>query len=493
VSGIPGELWQLVVVMSQLFSNPACSGPVGRRSFLQMGGLGVAGLGLSDLLRYEAEASIRESSHIPNDHSVIFIWLPGGMPHMETYDMKPEAPAEYRGVFNPIKTNVPGIEVCELLPMHAKIADKFTIVRSLHHEFSDHGGAHKRMMTGRPPKVPTGTVNDAPAVSSIVKKVLGKNATGDSGMPPCVAAVDAGRHAVDTFAMGPAYLGASNSPFIVAGDPSSPDFKVQNIGVKDEMQTRLDDRLAMLDGMDRLRRDVDKSGIMDAMDSFNQQAMEMLTSAQVRDAFDLTKEKDGTRERYGHHAYGQRALMARRLVEAGSRFVTVVWENPTPGKAIPVNCASNWDSHAVNCDIFADCRWRMPNYDQALTALIEDVYARGLDEKTMIVVASDFGHTPKINPQRGNKSKVIQPGRDHWPKAMSVLVSGGNAPMGQVIGATNSKGEHPVERVMTPNDLWATVYRHLGVDYNDYLKNLEGLPMQILPFGKPIEELAPMA
>lgn len=479
--------------MSQLFSNPACSGPVGRRSFLQMGGLGVAGLGLSDLLRYEAEASIRESSHIPNDHSVIFIWLPGGMPHMETYDMKPEAPAEYRGVFNPIKTNVPGIEVCELLPMHAKIADKFTIVRSLHHEFSDHGGAHKRMMTGRPPKVPTGTVNDAPAVSSIVKKVLGKNATGDSGMPPCVAAVDAGRHAVDTFAMGPAYLGASNSPFIVAGDPSSPDFKVQNIGVKDEMQTRLDDRLAMLDGMDRLRRDVDKSGIMDAMDSFNQQAMEMLTSAQVRDAFDLTKEKDGTRERYGHHAYGQRALMARRLVEAGSRFVTVVWENPTPGKAIPVNCASNWDSHAVNCDIFADCRWRMPNYDQALTALIEDVYARGLDEKTMIVVASDFGHTPKINPQRGNKSKVIQPGRDHWPKAMSVLVSGGNAPMGQVIGATNSKGEHPVERVMTPNDLWATVYRHLGVDYNDYLKNLEGLPMQILPFGKPIEELAPMA
>lgn len=484
MSGILGELWQLVVVMSQLFSNPACSGPVGRRSFLQMGGLSVAGLGLSDLLRYEAEASIRESSHIPNDHSVIFIWLPGGMPHMETYDMKPEAPAEYRGVFNPIKTNVAGIEVCELLPMHAKIADKFTIVRSLHHEFSDHGGAHKRMMTGRPPKVPTGTVNDAPAVSSIVKKVLGKNATGDSGMPPCVAAVDAGRHAVDTFAMGPAYLGASNSPFIVAGDPSSPDFKVQNIGVKDEMQTRLDDRLAMLDGMDRLRRDVDKSGIMDAMDSFNQQAMEMLTSAQVRDAFDLTKEKDGTRERYGHHAYGQRALMARRLVEAGSRFVTVVWENPTPGKAIPVNCASNWDSHAVNCDIFADCRWRMPNYDQALTALIEDVYARGLEEKTMIVVASDFGHTPKINPQRGNKSKVIQPGRDHWPKAMSVLVSGGNAPMGQVIGATNSKGEHPVERVMTPNDLWATVYRHLGVDYNDYLKNLEGLPMQILPFGK---------
>lgn len=461
-----------------------------RRSFLQLGGFSVAGLGLSDLLRYEAQAMTGGPSHVSNDHSVIFIWLPGGMPHMETYDMKPEAPQEYRGVFRPIKTNVKGIEVCELLPMHAKIADKFSIIRSIHHEFADHGGAHKRMMTGRPPKVPTGTVNDSPAVSSIVKDVLGKNATGDTGMPTCVAAVDKGRHGIDTFAMGPAYLGASNTPFIVAGDPSAEDFKVENIGVKQEMETRLDDRLAMLNGMDRLRREIDKSGVMGAMDSFNQQAMEMLTSDQVRDAFDLTQEADGTRERYGHHAYGQRALMARRLVEAGSRFVTVVWENPQPGKSIPVDCASNWDSHAVNCDIFADCRWRLPRYDQALTALIEDIYARGMEEKTMIVVASDFGHTPKINPQRGNKSKVMQPGRDHWPKAMSVLVSGGGADMGQVIGATDSKGEHPVERILTPNDLWATVYRHLGIDYNHYLRNLDGLPVQILPFGKPIEELA---
>ena len=456
-----------------------------------MGSLGAAGLGLSSFLRYQAQAAAQNIAHENNDHSVIFIWLPGGMPHMETYDMKPDAPAEYRGVFSPIRTNVSGIEVCELLPMHAKIADKFAVVRSLHHEFSDHGGAHKRMMTGRDPKIPNGTVNDAPAVTNIVKKIVGSG--DESGMPPCVAAVDSGRHAIDTYAMGPAYLGASNTPFIVAGDPSSPDFKVENIGVKQEMETRLDDRLALLDGMDRLRREIDKSGVMEAMDEFNGQAMDMLTSDQVRSAFDLSREKDRTRDRYGYHAYGHRALLARRLVEAGSRFVTTVWENPWPGKAMPKNCASNWDSHAVNCDIFADCRWRMPNYDQALTALIEDVYGRGLDKKTMIVVASDFGHTPKINPQRGNKSKVMQPGRDHWPRAMSVLVSGGNAPMGQIIGATDSKGEDPIERIMTPNDMWATVYRHLGIDYNDYIMNLEGLPMQILPFGKPIEELAPMA
>lgn len=476
--------------MSTQYAKQFCPGPLSRRNFLQIGGLGAAGLGLSDLLRYEAIAASTGSGHVKSDKAVIFVWLPGGMPHMETYDMKPGAPIEYRGVFNPIRTNVSGIEVCELLPMHAKIADKFTIIRSIQHEFADHGGAHKRMMTGRAPKTPTGTVNDAPAVSSIVKQVLGN---GGNGMPPCVAAVDRGRHGIDTFALGPAYLGASQAPFVVAGDPSDPAFKVDNIGVKQEMETRLDDRLAMLNGMDRLRRDVDKSGIMDAMDSFNVQAMEMLTSEQVRSAFDLGKETDNVRDRYGRHAYGQRGLMARRLVEAGSRFVTVVWENPTPGKAIPDNCTSNWDSHAVNCHIFDDCKWRMPMYDQALSALIEDLYARGLDQKVMLVVASDFGHTPKINTQRGNKSKVMQPGRDHWPKAMSVLVSGGGARMGQIIGATDAKGENPTERIMAPNDLWATVYRHLGIDYNEYLKNLEGLPMQILPSGKPIEELAATA
>ena len=451
---------------------------------------------MSSFLRYQAQAAAKDIALESNDHSVIFVWLPGGMPHMETYDMKPDAPMEYRGEFRPIRTNVSGVEVCELLPMHAKIADKFAIVRSLHHEFSDHGGAHKRMMTGRPPKVPTGTVNDAPAVTNIVKKVLGSGSNSGApgtGMPPCVAAVDSGRHAVDTFAMGPAYLGASNTPFIVAGDPSDPKFKVDNIGVKQEMETRLEDRLALLDGMDQLRREIDKSGVMEAMDDFNGQAMEMLTSDDVRDAFDMTKENERTRERYGYHAYGHRALMARRLVEAGSRFVTTVWENPWPGKAMPKNVTSNWDSHSVNCHIFEDCKWRLPNYDQALSALIEDLYDRGLDKKVMLVVASDFGHTPKINPQRGNKSKVVQPGRDHWPQAMSVLVSGGGAQMGQVIGATDSKGEHPVERIMTPNDLWATVYSHLGIDYNDYIMNLEGVPMQILPFGKPIEELAPMA
>jgi hypothetical protein len=462
-----------------------CCGPVKRRSFLELGGLSVLGLGMSDFLRYQAEA--KAAGDDMRDTSVIFIWLPGGPPHMETYDMKPDAPAEYRGDFRPIKTNVPGIDVCELLPLHAKIADKYTLIRSIHHEFADHGGGHKRLMTGRVPATPTGTVNDAPAVSSIITKML----QGSSNeMPACVVEVDASRAGIDTFAMGPAYLGPSATPFFVAGDPSDEKFSVQNIGVKPAMEQRLEDRLAMLQGMDQLRRDIDKSGTMKAMDGFNRQAIDMLTSDRVRDAFDLSKEPRELRDRYGWHAYGQRAILGRRLVEAGVRFVTMVWENPYSGKPIPKNASYNWDSHAVNAHIFEDCKWRLPVYDQALTALIEDLYQRGLDRKVLLVATGEFGRTPKITVQRGTQTGTMQPGRDHWPQAMSVLVSGGGIPTGQIIGATNEKGEHPVERLLTPNDLWASVYRHLGIDHKHTLYDLQGRPMQILPFGDPIRELS---
>ncbi len=457
-----------------------------RRSFLEIGGLSVLGLGMSDFLRYQAEA--KAAGDDLSDTSVIFIWLPGGPPHMETYDMKPDAPSDYRGILSPIKTNVPGIDVCELLPMHAKIADKFTLIRSIHHDFADHGGGHKRVMTGRIPATPTGTVNDAPSITSIVKKMLKK---GRNEMPVCVSEVDSSRAGIDTFAMGPAWLGPSTTPFIVAGNPSDADFKVQNIGVKPEMETRLDDRLAMLKGMDTLRRDVDRSGAMNALDGFNRQAIDMLMSDKVRDAFDLSKEPQKLRERYGMHAYGQRAILGRRLVEAGVRFVTMVWENPFPGQPNPKYSVYNWDSHAVNGHIFDDAKWRLPVYDQALTALIEDLYNRGLDRKVLLVCTGEFGRTPKISTQRGTKSGVMQPGRDHWPKAMSVLVSGGGMRTGQVIGATNDKGEYPIERLLTPNDLWASVYRHLGINHLHTLHDLQDRPMQILPFGRPIDEILP--
>ena len=462
-----------------------CAGPISRRSFLEAGALSLLGLGMSDVLR--AETIAKAAGRKMREKSVIFIWLPGGMSHLESYDMKPDAPSEYRGIFSPIRTNVPGIEVSEQFPMHAKIADKFNIIRSVCHEFADHGGGHKRFLTGRIPATPVGTVNDAPSVLSITNKLLSRP---DQPMPASVAGVDGGRQGIDTFAFGSAYLGPSTTPFMVAGDPSAPNFKVQNIGLTPDMETRLDDRVHLLDGMDRLRRDMDNSGLMGAMDEFSQRAYRMLTSKPVQNAFDLSQEPDKLRDRYGRHAYGQRGIMARRLVEAGSRFVTMVWENP--GGTMPKNCTYNWDSHAVNCHMFDGCRWRMPMYDQALTALIEDIYARGLDKDVMVIATGEFGRTPKISTSVGTQTGVTQPGRDHWPSAMSLLVSGGGMRTGQIIGATNARGEHPVERQLSPNDLWATVYRHLGIDYDDSFPDLQGRPMPILPFGSPIEELLPV-
>lgn len=465
-----------------------CRGPISRRSFLEIGALSTLGLGLGDFLR--AETIAKNLGRKMREKSVIFVWLPGGMSHLESYDMKPGAPVEYRGVLNPIRTNVPGTHICELFPRQAKMADKFNIIRSVCHEFSDHGGGHKRFMTGRMPAAPTGFVNDAPAVTSIVTRKLQR--PGDP-MPVCVAGVDQGRSGIDVFSLGAAYLGPSATPFMVVGNPAAKDFKVENIGLTPDMETRLEDRRHLLQGMDNLRRDVDRSGLMNAMDEFSQKAFGMLTAPQVRDAFDLSREPEKLRDRYGRSAYGQRGIMARRLVEAGCRFVTMVWENPFPGTPIPKNCTYNWDSHAVNCDMYADCRWRMPVYDQAASALIEDLHERGLDKEVLLIITGEFGRTPRINTQTGTQTGVTQPGRDHWPNAMSMIVSGGGMATGQVIGATNSRGEYPVERVMSPNDLWATVYQHLGIRDDDAFNDFQGRPMPILPFGQPIPELLPAA
>ena len=232
-----------------------CPGPISRRSFLQIGSLGVGGFGLSDLLRLRAEAGPSTAS--APDTSIIFVWLPGGPPHMDTYDLKPDAPAEYRGVFRPISTNVAGMDVCELFPLHARCADKYNLIRSVCHQFADHGGGHKRFLTGRLPAEPTGFVNDAPCVGSIVSKLRERRSV---GVPNYVAGMDNGRTGVDVFSFGAAYLGSAHAPFIVGGDPSSPDFKVQNLSLAPQMEGRLDDRVQLLGGFDRMRREIDKSG-----------------------------------------------------------------------------------------------------------------------------------------------------------------------------------------------------------------------------------------
>lgn len=443
-----------------------------------MGALGVGGLSLADAMRLRAAAG--KTSAAP-DTSVIFVWLAGGPPHMDTYDLKPNAPEDYRGPFNPIRTNVKGIDVCELLPLHAKCADKYTLIRSIAHKFSDHGGGSKRVMTGRIPATPTGTKNDAPSVTSIVAKMREQV---DIGLPNCISITNNGRDKVDTYAMGGAYLGPRYAPFTVAGDPSHPKFEMKNISLNPELADRLEDRLRLLKGFDRLRSGIDASGVMDSVDEFNQQAVSLMTSPKSREAFDLSGESQLVRDRYGNHSWGQRALMARRLVEAGCSFVTVVMENPGIRGTF-----YNWDTHAVNHDNFKDMRLRLPSYDQAITALIEDLHDRGLTKKkVLLVVTGEFGRSPKIS-RADRGSKGLRFGREHWPGAMSVLVCGGGMQHGQVIGSTNDKGEHPHDRPLTPNDLWATVYKHLGIDQNATIDDHTGRPQHLLPFGEPIREL----
>lgn len=457
--------------------NQLCPGPISRRSFLRVGSLGLGGLGLADLLRLRAAAAPNPAQ--ATDTSVILVWLPGGAPHTETYDMKPDAPAEYRGEFRPVPSVVRGLDVCELLPRHVKVADRFSVIRSVCHKFIQHGGGTQQMLTARPPLRGDGdAVNNYPAVGSVVSKMRDHRFV---GVPNYTLFTDEGTVAAPHAG---AYLGPGYTPFQIGANFATPDFKVQNLSLAREMEGRLDDRITLLRGFDSLRRELDGSGSMAAMDKFSQLAIDMLASDKTRNAFDLSKEDTRTRDLYGRHAWGQRALLARRLVEAGSSFVTVEMGNPEPGKPMPKDTIYNWDTHSVNSNHFTDCRWKMPFYDQAVSALVEDIHARGLDKKVMIVVTGEFGRTPFV--EYGQPGR---PGRGHHCAAMSILVSGGGLRMGQVVGATDSKADHPIDRPLMPTDLWATMYRFLGIDYEYCFIDSIGRPMAILPDGEPIREL----
>jgi len=462
-------------------NSPFCTGPgtPSRRRVLKLGALSITGAGITlPPLSAFSGGNPLLTQKPGDDPAVIFLWLPGGPAHIDTFDMKPAAPAEYRGEFRPIPTTVPGLEICELLPLLAAKAHQYSIIRSIHHKFADHGGGHKRFMTGRDPIEPTGFVNDYPAVGSMVHKVLGDPTP---GIPGYVLGTDGGRDPIDVFSLGASYLGPSTYPFTFAGDPSKPDFQVRNLNTPPERIGQLRERLGLLGPLSGIAQDRLPPG----PEVFNQRALDLVSSEKARGAFDLRREPDRIRERYGNHTYGQRTLLARRLVEAGSRFVTMVLESPNvPGKEWPKDVCYNWDSHAVNCHIFNDSRWRFPMLDQAVSALITDLRERGLDKRVMLVVTGEFGRTPKLETAKD------RPGRDHWPQAMSVLVSGGGLRDGIVVGSTNSKGEHPKDRPLSPNDLWATVLSHLGINGRETIFNDHtGRPMPMLPDGDPIREL----
>ena len=451
-----------------------CAGSVSRRAFLEAGSLALGGLTLPDLLAGRAAA--RESGRSLADTSVILIWLQGGPSHMETYDMKPEAPVEYGGLLKPIQTTAAGLDICELLPLHARVAHRFNVIRSISHGFANHAGGAGRFLSGYNPLRPLDPKSQFPCLGPVVSKML--QGRRDQSMPNYVAS------ATNVYGGGSASLGPAYLPFVIGGDPNAKNFKVNNLALSPTIKNRLDDRRLLLSGLDGLRRDIDNSRLMDSIDKFNQEAINLLTSRQAQRAFDISQESPQTREKYGRHKWGQRALLARRLVEAGTSFVTMQMQNPGVSGGI-----GNWDIHAVNGHLYDDANARLPVFDQAVSALIDDIYQRGLDKQVMVIVAGEFGRTPRINPQKGTASKVLQPGRDHYPGAMSVLVSGGGMETGQVIGETTAKGVRPKQRKLDPNDLLATVYRFLGIDYDAMIPDTSGRPVPLIPSGTPIREL----
>lgn len=460
-----------------------CPGPLNRRSFMRIGLSGFASLGLPGLLRMRASGAAAKPG--AERTAVIMVWQPGGCSHVDTYDPKPDIGSEYRGPFKTIATKVPGTRITELLPLQAKIADKFTILRSMNQKAAGHPAGSMQLLSGDPdtrdkpkPKLP-----DWMSVAAYLRDKEG----GRSNPLPNYIGVNP----VIEY-NGPVYVGAAYAPFSVSGDPNAPSFEVPNIGLSDPREAaRLSRKVALRKSLDTLERTFDTLGELGALDQFEAQAMALLTHPQTRDAFDLSKEDAATRDRYGRNRWGQQLLLARRLVEAGVEIVTSSLSGPLCGRV------GNWDDHAVNHHVFDALRFRSVAYDQAVSALIEDVYARGLDKRVLVVVTGEFGRTPKIefSPSTGvgdasAPAGTTQPGRDHWPRAFSNIWAGGGIQTGGVIGATDKRGEDVIERACGPDDFLATIYHHLGIDSSKVtLPDFNGRPTAIVQNGRPIPEL----
>jgi hypothetical protein len=462
-------------------------GPGGRREFLRIGlaaggGLAGSGLTLPGMLRLRAESPLekpREST------AVILVWLPGGCSHIDTYDPKPDATSEYRGPFRTIGTRIPGVHFTELLPRQAAIADKFTLLRSMAQGAAGHPAGSMQMLSGdddtrdKPkPRLP-----DWMAVTNYLRSRQGPR---ENPLPRYVGVNPPLEY------NGPAYLGDAYQPFVVNGDPSQPNFSVPNIGLADPREReRLERRVALRRQFDSLERSLEERAEFAALDRFEEQAFSLLTDPRTKAAFDLSAEDDRTRDRYGRNAWGQQLLMARRLVEAGVDVVTTSLSGKLCGRV------GNWDDHAVNHHIFDALAFRAEAYDRAVTALIEELYERGLDRRVLVVVTGEFGRTPKIeySPSTGAgdasaPAGTKQPGRDHWPRAYSNIWAGGGIVPGRVIGATDRRGEDVVERRYGPGDFLATIYHHLGIDAAGItIEDFNGRPTPLVDRGRPIPEL----
>jgi hypothetical protein len=466
----------------------SCLGPMDRRTWLKIGGLSLGALSAGVSPNLAQIVAVEKTNAADRDFSVILFWANGGPSHLETFDLKPGAPDEIRGLFRPIRTNVPGLDICELFPRLATMADKFTILRSLHHERGEHSGGTHRFLTGHSSLAANLPNAENPDIGSIVARHL------EARQRQCEIPLFVG----DTqfYGGGPAYLGKAYAPFMVnpnnpisaSGNniydaiPIYPPQDGQGVQLAADSTLRLRQRADLLNQIDALRRETGRSGALDGWERHHRRAVEILSSRKTRDAFDLSREPARIRVRYGDTHWGKSLLTCRRLVEAGVRFVQCQATYRLPQS---VGRTSNWDDHSVNAHIFDAYRLKLPVLDHAVSALIEDLHARGLNRRVLFLFCGEFGRTPTIR----NQDASGRPGRDHWPRAMSVFLSGGGLRMGQVIGATNSRGEHPVQRPLDSNCLLATIYHRFGIDPSQTLIDAIGRPIPILPRGEVIREL----
>jgi hypothetical protein len=432
-----------------------CDG-VSRRDFLRIGGLALGGLALPDLLRAESTGAARTHK------SVIMVFLAGGPPHQDMVDLKLNAPAMIRGEFRPIETNVAGIWICEHMPRVARLMDKLTIVRSIVGCRDEHTAYHCH--SGFPESVGR-RQGGRPAIGSVVSYLQGPV---DPAIPPFVGlSPRTGEPRWGNPGMA-GYLGLAHNPFAPFRGAESVDPAAQGLALD-----RLDRRRTLLDQLDLVRRAADSSGALDGLDVIRRSAFEILTSRRLRDALDVAREDPRLRTKYGigdmrNEADGppccmDHFLMARRLVEAGARVVTVAF--------------GRWDTHGDN---FRSNAKRIPKLDMALAALIDDLHARGLERDVAVVVWGEFGRTPRINKNAG---------RDHWPRVSMAMLAGGGWRHGQVIGSTDRDGGAAKDRPVPMQSVHATLYHHLGVDPNTAVPDRAGRPMYLLDDREPIREL----
>ena len=427
---------------------------ISRRNLLEVG-VPFLGLGLADLLRLEAAAKPGDVGE--SKKSLIVFWTHGGLSQQDTYDMKPDAPSEYRGMYDTISTVEPGIFLGERIPLQARVMDKLSLVRSVHHENGIHAPSAHWMQTGHFGPTLARNAPQKPSFGSVVSRSLGPL---NENMPAYVTVPKS-----EAFGyQGAVYLGKAYDPFEVGADPNSNDFQVPNLSLPAGLtSSSVESRRVLLAKFDQLRRDIDRRGVMNGLDTFKAQALEMISGEHVRKAFDINLEDEKTRDKYGRHQYGQSALLARRLVEAGSRCVTVN--------------TGYWDHHD---NIEKGLEEQLPPLDRAIWALVDDLDQRGMLDDVLIYSAGEFGRTPRINGHAG---------RDHWSNCFTVLLAGGGIQGGRVIGASEKYGGGVKDRLVTPLDVMATIYDAMGIPLETHYEDASGRPVSIVDSGRPISEL----